>query len=171
MLSRRTVNVLGFLICAGLLAYGYYLQYVQGLEPCPLCMFQRIALMALGVVFLLAAVHSPRGWGGRVWGVLVLLVAGAGAALSGRHVWLQSLPPDQVPQCGMDLETMLDILPLQETIRTVLTASGECADISWTFLGLSIPAWTLVWFVLLGLAGLAGNWAGPRVTVGAQTPR
>ena len=159
MFSRRAVNIFGFLACAGLLGYGYYLQYVDGLEPCPLCMFQRVALYALGGVFLLAALQNARGWGGKVWSVLLLLVAGSGAALAARHVYLQNLPPDQVPSCGQDLQTMMEIFPLTDVIMTVLRGSGDCAEVSWQFLGFSIPAWTLVMFIGLGLLGVVRNWA------------
>lgn len=158
MLSRRWINGLGFLACAALLGYGYYLQYVQGLEPCPLCMFQRVALMVLGGVFLLAFLHGPRGWGGKVYALLLLLAAGSGAALATRHVYLQNLPPDQVPECGPDLEFLMDVFPLKDVVLTVLQGSGSCAEISWQFLGLTIPAWTLVMFIGLGLVGVVRNW-------------
>ncbi|MFX9532743.1 disulfide bond formation protein B, partial [Acinetobacter baumannii] len=89
----RTQFLLGFLACAGLMGYALYAQHVQGFEPCPLCIFQRVAVIALGVVFLLGALHGPRGRGGRAaWGALALLAAGAGIAVAGRHVWLQNLP-------------------------------------------------------------------------------
>ncbi len=162
MPGRRTLNGLGFLACAALLGFGYYLQYVQGLEPCPLCMFQRVAFMGLALVFLLAAMHHPAGtWGRRSYGILLGLVAAAGGALAGRQLWLQSLPPDQVPACGPDLDYMLEAFPLMETILTVLQGSGECAEVSWTFLGLSIPGWTLLAFLGLGLVGLVRNWIAP----------
>lgn len=157
-MSRRLINSLGFLACALLLAYGYYLQYHDGLEPCPLCIFQRAALFALGIVFLLAALHNPRGAGGKVYGLLLLIVAGIGTAIAGRHVWLQNLPPEEVPECGPALDFLMDIMPLTEVISTVLRGDGNCAEVSWRFLSLSIPAWTLIMFVLLGLTGLIRNW-------------
>ena len=155
--SRRLVNFCGFLVCAALLGFGYYLQYYQGLEPCPLCIFQRVAFFALGVVFLLAALHNPRGWGRRVYAVLLLLAAGVGAVIAGRQVWLQSLPPDQVPECGPGLNYMLEMFPLAEVITTVLRGSGDCAEVDWTFLGLSIAGWALILFVALGVVGLIRN--------------
>jgi disulfide bond formation protein DsbB len=159
MPSRRTINILGFLACAALLGYGYYLQYVEGLIPCPLCMLQRIAFYALGAVFLIAALHNPRGWGRRIYAVLILLAAGIGTALAARHVWLQSLPPDQVPTCGFEtLQDMLDMLPLTDALITAETGSADCAAIDWQFLGLTIPGWALVMFVLLGLIGVLWNW-------------
>lgn len=157
-MSRRLINILGFSACVLLLAYAFYLEYVEGLEPCPLCMFQRVAFFALTAVFLIAALHNPKGWGGKVYGVLILLAAGAGAALSSRHIWLQNLPKDQVPECAPDLDYMMDVFPFMEMITTVLNSSGECADINWEFLGITIPGWTLIMFVLLGVVGVVRNW-------------
>ena len=145
----RTQFLFGFVACAGLLAYAAYLQLHGGLEPCPLCIFQRIAFAALGLVFLIGAVHAPVGKARGAYGVLAMLAAGAGAAIAGRHVWLQNLPPDQVPKCGPALDYMLDAMPIAGVIRKVLTGSGECAKVDWSFLGLSMPAWTLACFLLL----------------------
>ena len=146
----RTQFLLGFVACASLLAYAFYAQLQEGLEPCPLCIFQRVAFAALGLVFLIGGLHAPNGQRGRrVYGVLAMLAAGVGIAVAGRHVWLQNLPPDQVPTCGPGLDYMLDALPITGVIRKVLTGSGECANVDWTFLGLSMPAWTLACFVVL----------------------
>lgn len=148
--SFRTQFLLGFAACAGLLTYAFYVQLQDGLEPCPLCIFQRVAFVALGLVFLAGGAHAPKRRGGRsVYGVLGLLAAGAGIAISGRHVWLQNLPPDQIPTCGPGLDYMLDAMPISGVVRKVLTGSGECASVDWTFLGLSMPAWTLACFVVL----------------------
>lgn len=140
------------LACGALLGYAYYAQFVLELEPCPLCIFQRIAMIALFVVALAAAIHAPAGPGRRVYGALASLAALAGVAVAGRHVWLQHLPPDQVPACGPGLDYLLDTFPLTQTLRKVFTGSGECAEIHWRFAGLSMPEWTLICFVLL-LAG------------------
>jgi protein dithiol:quinone oxidoreductase len=162
LLSRRWVNAVGFLACAALLGYAYVLQFVDGLAPCPLCILQRVGFVALGLLFLAAAIHHPGVTGARIYGGLIAIAAAAGAAIAGRHVWLQSLPPDRVPECGPGLEYMLSAFPLSETLTMVLTGSGECAAVSWSFLGLTIPAWALLWFVVLGLAGLARNVAAVR---------
>jgi disulfide bond formation protein DsbB len=158
---RRWLNLAGFLICASVLAAAYYLQYVHDLEPCPLCIFQRIAFAALGIFFLLAALQNPRGGGRYVYALLIALAAGIGAFVAGRHVRLQSLPPDQVPACGPGLNYLLDTFPLAEALTLVLRGSGECAEVD-TVLGLSIPLWALLAFIGLGLAGVLINLAGGR---------
>lgn len=160
--SFRARCLLGFAACAALLGYALYTQHFGGLVPCPLCTFQRGAFVALGLVFLAAALHAPKGGAGRAgYGLLAFAAAAAGAAIAGRHVWLQSLPPDQVPACGPDLSYMMEAFPLTDVLRRVFTGSGQCAEVDWTFLGLAMPAWSLVWFVLLGAwalhAGLSGR--------------
>ena len=145
----RTHFVLGFLACAGLLGYAIYLQLHDGLEPCPLCIFQRIAFAALGVVFLIGALHAPAGRGGRRgYGALAVVAGLVGIGIAGRHVWLQLNPP-AIPSCGAGLEFMRETMSTTSVIRKVLTGSGDCGTVDWTFLGLSMPAWSLVWFVLL----------------------
>ena len=157
-LSRRSLNALCLLTCACGLGYAYYAQFVQGLEPCPLCIFQRLALAAVGLVFLAATIHNPRGWGAKVYGVLIDLTATVGAVIAARHVWLQHLPPEEAPRCGPSLEYMLQTFPLGETLREVLTGSGECAKVDWSLLGLSMPTWNLLLFLSLGMVGLLANW-------------
>ena len=121
-----------------------YLEEVLELEPCPLCMTQRVFVVLWGGIALLAALHNPAGWGRRVYAGLCSLAALAGGAVAIRHVWLQHLPPDQVPACGPSLEYMLDTLPFHETLSMVLMGDGNCAEVAWTFLGLSIPEQTLI---------------------------
>lgn len=159
---RRSVNLIGFLVCAAMLATAYYLQFHQGLEPCPLCIFQRVAFFALGAVFLIAGLHAPRGVGARIYAVALLAIAVAGSVLAARHIWIQSLPADQVPACGPGLSYMLDAFPPWETIRMVLEGSGECAEVD-RFLGISIPAWSLAGFIVLGIAGGVVNWTRHRL--------
>jgi disulfide bond formation protein DsbB len=121
-----------------------YLEQILGLPPCPLCMAQRVFVVLWGVIALIAALHNPARMGRRIYATLCALAAMAGAAIAVRHVWIQHLPPDQVPACGPSLEYMLDTLPFSETLSMVLMGDGECAAIHWTFLGLSIPEQTLV---------------------------
>ncbi|HET8550959.1 MAG TPA: disulfide bond formation protein B [Gammaproteobacteria bacterium] len=155
--SRRWLNLIAFLVCAGLLAYAYYLQLYVGLQPCPLCIFQRIGIIILGLLFLLAGIFSFRGRGARVWAVLLGLFAIAGALTSARHLWVQA-HPDAVASCGPNLGYMMQNLPIFDVIKRVFTGSGDCAIVHWTFLGLSMPGWTLIWFVLLGAFGVWVNW-------------
>ena len=147
----RIQFALGAFACIALMGYALYAQYVLHLEPCPLCIFQRIAICALGWVFLLGALIGPKSAGGqRTWSVLALLMALAGIAVAARHLWLQSLPPDQVPACGPGLGYMWDAMPFGKLLAKVFTGSGECAAIPWRFLGLAMPGWVLICFVVLG---------------------
>ena len=150
-MSQRRLNLAGFAACVAMMGYALYSQHFLGLDPCPLCIFQRVAVTLLGLIFLLAAVHGPGRRGSVVYGVLGSLAAGAGAAIAGRHVWLQNLPADKVPSCGPGLDFMLEAFPLYEVVEMVLGGSGECATVSWQFLGLSMPTWVLLITVLLGV--------------------
>ena len=145
-MSLRAGAALGALTCALLLGFGYYLQYVQGLDPCPLCLVQRLFFYAVMAVFVAAAIQ---GSGKFIYGTLAALFALGGAATAGRQVWLQHLPPDKVPACGPDLFFMLENFPLSRTWNTLVKGTGECAVVDWTFLGLSIAEWSLLWFIAL----------------------
>lgn len=154
-LDYRRLQILGVLACFGGLAFAYYLQYVHGLEPCPMCVFQRLAMFAAGLFFALAALHAPVGGLGRGgYALFTLLAAAAGAGIAGRHVWLQSLPEDQVPACGPTLDYLIDVMPLAEVLSTVLRGDGNCAVIDAAWLGLSLPGWTLIAFIGLALWSL-----------------
>lgn len=153
--QRRLANLAGSVIVAGLIAYALYAQYVLGLEACPLCIFQRVAFIAGGAVFLVAGLHAPAR--ARLYGLAALIPNVTGGAIAARHVYIQNLPADQVPACGPGLSYMLDAFPLMDAVRLVLTGSGECAEVVWSFLGLSMPAWALVWFVLLSGLAVAAN--------------
>jgi protein dithiol:quinone oxidoreductase len=156
-MAARRGNFLGFVACAGLLAYAYYAQFVMHLEPCPLCIFQRIGVFALGVVFLIAALHDPAPLGRRVYAALLALTALATIGIALRHLYIQSLPPDSVPACGASLDFMLKVFSLSEVLVKVLTGSGECAEVTWQFLGLAMPAWVLISAAALGGFGLWVN--------------
>lgn len=155
--SFRAQCLAGSAICGALIGFAIYSQLQWGLEPCPLCIFQRIAFAALAVVFLVAGLHAPRGAAGRgVYGAFGFLAAAVGIGIAGRHVWLQHNPPP-IPGCGPPLDFMRETMSTGNVIRKVLTGTGDCGNVDWSFLGLSMPAWSLVWFVLLaGLAGYAG---------------
>ena len=157
MISRRAVNLAGFAACAAMMGYALYAEHVLELYPCPLCIFQRIAVILLGIVFVIAGVHNPGRKGSVAYGVTLGIVALGGAAIAARHVWLQNLPPDRVPPCGAGLDYLLETVPLFDVIRQVLTASGECAIVTWQFLGLSMPAWVGISLATLAVAGVLGN--------------
>nr|WP_075881383.1 disulfide bond formation protein B [Halomonas massiliensis] len=157
--STRAVALAGFAFCVLMMAVALALEHIGGLAPCPLCIFQRVGVIATAIVLAVAALHNPSGRIGRAfYGVLSLITVAGGAFVAGRHVWLQSLPADEVPSCGPNLDYMMDMLPLQDVVAMVLTGSGECAEIDFTLLGLSLPAWTLVGFLLLALAPLRLLW-------------
>jgi disulfide bond formation protein DsbB len=151
--GRRLGNALGFLACAALIGYALYSEHVLGLAPCPLCIFQRVAVIVIGVLFLLAALHHPSRTAARVYTALIGVASLVGIAIAARHIWIQAQPPGSVAACGADLNYMLDILPLTEVISKVLTGSGECGEINWSLLGLSMPWWVL--FALVGLSAWA----------------
>lgn len=153
MVSSRSVFLVGFLLCFTMLAIAGYFQFVDNLEPCPLCILQRVFTLVVGVIFLLALLHNPGQTGVRIYGGLAGLVALFGGAISARHVWIQNLPADQLPSCGPGLSFMLENFPLGDALTMVLRGSGECAEVLWALLGLSIPAWTLLAFVFLALLG------------------
>ena len=140
--------------CFALIGFAVFSQLQWGLDPCPLCIFQRIAFAALGVVLLAAGLHAPRAaWGRRTWSLLALVATGVGAGISGRHVWIQLFPPP-IPACGPPLDFLRETLSAGHLVRRVLTGTGDCGNVDWSFLGLSMPAWALVWFVLLKAWGL-----------------
>lgn len=165
MRSPRLFYLLIVLVCGALLGFGYYLQFARGLEPCPLCIFQRLAYLgALGIA-VIGLIHDP----GRPWltfySSLVALAAVAGLAVAGRQVWLQHLPADQVPACGPGLNYMLQVFSLPETLKMVFRGSGECAEVHWTFLSLSIAEWSLIWFTLIAVVALLHTFKGEKYLV------
>jgi len=154
---RRLVNLAGFALCAALIGYAFYSQAYLGLEPCPLCIFQRIGIALLGAAFLAAALHDPRGWGRYVYASAIALAALATLLVAARHVYVQSLPPGSLPSCGAPLAVLLRFTPVWEVVRKVLTGSGECSEVNWRFLALTMPAWVLLWALALGTAGVIAN--------------
>lgn len=157
----RTLDFLGALICLGLLGYAWYAQSVMGLEPCPLCIFQRVGVAACGLLFLLAGLQYRVRPARIAYGALLLVAAVLTAGVSARHVWIQHLPEGAVPACGASLNYLLDVFPLTDVIRKVLTGSGECARVTWRFLGLSMPAWVLIAAIGLGTLGVVANLRRP----------
>ncbi len=152
--APRQLNLIAFLFCATLILTAFYFQYIMGLEPCPLCMAQRIAFYASGIIFLIAAIHNPTPLGQRIYASLTLFFSLGGMALASRQLWLQSLPEDQVPACGPGLEYMMEVLPWAEIVSVMLRGTGDCAKVQWTFLSLSIPGWNFIEFLSIVIISL-----------------
>jgi disulfide bond formation protein DsbB len=154
-LTYRVVSLILFLASVAGMAFALYLQHYQMLDPCPLCIFQRVGLMGMGLVSLIAFIHNPaKLWVRRSYALLSTLFISWSFAVAARHVWLQHLPPEDVPACGPGLDYWMDTFPLRDVVQKVLHGSGECAVIDWTFLGQSLPTWALVFFSALLLLNL-----------------
>ena len=153
--SFRFVSGLLFLASVIGMVFALFLEHVQGLNPCPLCVFQRVGLIGLGIISLIDFVHNPSAnVGKRIYALLGSLSILWSAGVAARHVWLQNLPPDQVPSCGPGLDYWLETLPMKAVFEQVLTGSGECAAVDWSFLGQSLPVWSLIFFAVLSLVSL-----------------
>ncbi len=156
MSAPRLISLLAVLLAIGSMLFAVgYLQMVEHLEPCPLCILDRVVVIALGVCFLLALLHHPAITGRRIYSVIAGLLALTGIGICARHIWLQNLPADQVPECGAGFWFMLDTMPIARFLDTILNGSGECADIQWTLFGFSLPELTLGIFVVFLLMAIA----------------
>jgi disulfide bond formation protein DsbB len=155
--SFRAQYFAGFIVCAGCFVYALYVQFRLGIEPCPLCIFQRFAFIGMGLFFLAGAVHDPGRAGRRSYGALVLLAAAIGVGIAAYHLWVQHLPPDPMAGCTPGWNYMVENFPISKALKMAFTGHADCAEVNWTFLGLSMPFWTLVCFVVIG-AGAA--WSG-----------
>lgn len=133
------------------MAFALYLEHFRHLAPCALCVLQRVTMILAGLVFLVAALHGARAIGRIVYAMLAGVASLMGAGIAARHVWLQSLPPEQVPACGPPLEHLMKIMPWNDALAFVLKGEGNCAVIDAQWLGISLPSWTLVGFALLAL--------------------
>ena len=152
MKSMRTVFLLIFLGCAGLLSYAIYLQLIKNLLPCPLCVIQRVAYCLAGTAALMAFLQGPQAFGRKVYSGLILIASVAGAAVALRQAWLVRYP--EAFECGVSPEeAFLNALPLARWWPIMFEANGDCADATWAFMGLTLPDWSAIFFVLLG--GLA----------------
>ena len=155
--NRRLLNLAGFLTCAGMMGFALYAQHVLLLDPCPLCIIQRVATISLGLVFLIAAVHNPGSVGSKIYGVLVTLAAGFGVGVASWHVRLQNMPAEDIPSCGPGFEYIVDNFPLSDALGMIFQGSGECAEVAWRLLGLSMPTWVVIGLGGLGIAGIWNN--------------
>ncbi len=153
-MNHRLPFITIVIICLALLGFGYYLQFFQGLEPCPLCIVQRLFFMGVITLALLAVLHGPATLGAKIYGGMLATLSLGGAAVAARQVWLQHLPPEQGPECGPDLAFMMELYEPMQIVRWLYKGTGDCAEVNWTFLGLSIAEWALGWFVVLALVGL-----------------
>lgn len=149
----RTTHLIIFLGCTALMLIALYLEHVMGMEPCPLCMTQRIFVTAVGVIALLAFIHNPRKRGTIIYAVIGVLLAVAGGYFSSRQLWLQGLPPDQVPACGPGLSYMIEVFPFMDVLRAMLHGDGNCAEVDRLF-GVSLALWTLLAFIGMALVNL-----------------
>jgi len=143
-----------FIATVGLLAYAYYAQYIDGLEPCPLCITQRFFFLLTGVLGLIAFIHHPKSTGSKLYAIFGALFALMGACFAGRQLYLQSLPEDLVPACGPSLSYILETFPIMDALSVLMRGDGNCAEVTWTFLGLSMPGWTLICYFGLTLGWL-----------------
>jgi protein dithiol:quinone oxidoreductase len=156
-LTPRIVFGAIFVVSAALILDAiFYLQDYLGLDPCPMCVLSRYTFIAIGIVALAAAIHAPRGRALKAYSSLVVLLAVAGAGVSIRHSYLQHFPP-AVESCGTDLEFLLNALPLSQALPKIFAGTGSCSAVKWTLLGLSIPEWALVWFVIFAALAI---WIG-----------
>ena len=160
-LPKKMKYLIGFLFCCSLMAYALYAQYVLDLEPCPLCIFQRLAVIAMGIIFLLCSIIVPKSKIAKLLASFFFtLAASTGIAVASRHVWLQNLPSDQVPGCGPGLDFMLSTFPLAEVLEMVFSGSGECANVDWSFVSLSMPAWVIISFLIMLVYAIWTNYRG-----------
>ncbi len=154
MTITRSFYLAIFVVCLSLLGFGLYLEHAQGIEPCPLCAFQRMCYIAVTMIALAAMIHNPGCWQRYIYSTLTLIASLIGAGIAGRQVWLQHLPADQVPACGPGLEYMMEVFPFMEAMKMIISGSGECAEVHWTFLTLSIAEWSLICFSLILISTL-----------------
>ncbi|PKM29332.1 MAG: disulfide bond formation protein B [Gammaproteobacteria bacterium HGW-Gammaproteobacteria-11] len=159
--ASRPFYLLALITCAALIAIALYMEHVLLLEPCPLCIIQRVLVIVLGLICLAAVLHNPlasadqpRRLAARLYALAVTLTAMLGGAVAGRQVWLQHQPADQLPSCLPSLDYMLDVLPLQDMLSLLFSGTADCAKVEWTFLGLSIAEGTLLAFICFSVFGL-----------------
>lgn len=159
--NPRLIFAAMFVVCAGLVGFGLYLQHAKGLEPCPMCILQRYAFVAIAAIALIAALHDPRITGRRIYGALLALAAATGGGIAIRHVYLEHNPPP-VYDCGADFGYMIESFPLADLLPMIFKGTGDCTKVPWRFLGLSIAEWALIWFTIFLIAAIAAALVKPR---------
>lgn len=161
--SNRWIWLAVLLTIIGLLGYGYYLQFVKYLDPCPLCITQRFFYYGIAVAALVG-LFTVRSWRAqRIVGLLAAASAIGGIVTAGRQVWLQHLPADKVPECGPGLQFWLENMPFLRTLELLFKGDGNCAEVNWRFLGLSIAEWSLAWFVVFLIIALRAVFMRKRI--------
>lgn len=155
-LNLKMLSLSGLFTCIALLAGAYYFQFALDMEPCPLCIMQRVATLMVAIGCLAAFILSSRPIGVFVASIWTLIASLFGLYLAQHHNWLQGLPADQVPSCGPSLEYMIDAFPIMDIITVLLRGNGNCADVSWSFIGLSMPGWLMVFFIGFAMASVFG---------------
>lgn len=146
----RRGYLIGFLACFGLVGLALFIQTQYHLEPCPLCISQRIVFMGLGLVFLLAAIHNPQSTGRKLYAFVQVLTALGGAGVAIRHWWLQAHRESMIADCGVGFDYMFENFPMKKALTLVFRGTGDCAAIDWTFLGLTLPQLSLIAFIVFG---------------------
>jgi len=152
MYNPRIFFIFIFIICVALLTFGLYLEHFKGLDACPLCILQRIAYISIALVTLIGILHNPIRTSLIIYKSSIVILATVGALIAGRQIWLQHLPPELVPECGPGFDYMLNVFPFADAIKMILTGSGECAEVNWRFIGLSIAEWSLIMFLGITIA-------------------
>ena len=155
--QRRQINLFGAAACASMMGFALFAQFGLHLQPCNMCYLQRIAVIALGLLFLAAALQDPAAGGARLYALAIAVVAAAGVAVAVRHIWMSMQPLGSLPSCGADFYTMVDMLPLTTVVAKIWNGGGECQIVQWRLLGLSMQTWVLIGAGGLGVVGVAGN--------------
>ena len=147
--SSRQINLVIFLIVGSLLGYAAYSMKILGLEPCTLCITQQFFYCLIGISSFVSFLQNPGVTLSRLYSLLISLFAIAGIWISGRQIWLQGLPEDEVPLCGPPLEYIIDVFPFADVLNALFMGDGNCAEIPWQFLGLSMAGWSFIWFLVI----------------------
>ena len=155
--SGRTIFLALFVICSGLLGFGLYLQYVEGTEPCPMCILQRYAFISIALLGLIAGIHHPARLGQRIYAALLLLLSLVGGSIAARQSWLQ-LNPSPFGECGPDMAYMINTFPISEALPMIFNGSGDCSKVDWTLFGLSIANWSFLCFLAICIAAILIFW-------------
>ncbi len=154
LLTPRLAYFWAFITTLLLFSFALYLQFVDGIAPCPLCILQRLDLGIIALLFFFGAILPLKKWGNVLFGGLSFLLSIGGILLAGRQIWIQHLPPNQTADCGVSLQYMLQVLPLDEVLKKIFAGSAECSLVDWSFFNFSMAQWSLLWFVIFAIFAL-----------------